>query len=84
MCLYGPGSRKRRLDAICCRGEGSRFPGRSQRHAELAVRASYAETAAWAKVLVDKQSDRIVGAGYGIKDLVDGFPTFSADIKSML
>ena len=68
---------------------------------------TYAESAAWAKVLVDKHTDRIVGAhllGHAgeelihifalamkhgitagdIKDLVYGFPTFSADIKSML
>jgi glutathione reductase (NADPH) len=67
---------------------------------------TYAETAAWAKVLVDKQTDRIIGAhilGHAgeelihifalamkhgitaaeVKDLVYGFPTFSADIKSM-
>jgi glutathione reductase (NADPH) len=67
---------------------------------------TYAETAAWAKVLIDKQTDRIVGAhilGHGgeelihifalamrhdipaanVKDLVYGFPTFAADIKSM-
>lgn len=67
---------------------------------------TYAETAAWAKVLVDKQTDRIVGAhilGHAgeelihifalamkhgvsagdVKDLIYGFPTFSADIKSM-
>jgi glutathione reductase (NADPH) len=67
---------------------------------------TYAETAAWAKVLVDKQTDRIIGAhilGHAgeelihifalamkhgitagdIKDLIYGFPTFSADIKSM-
>jgi glutathione reductase (NADPH) len=68
---------------------------------------TYGETAAWAKVLVDKQTDRIIGAhilGHAgeelihifalamkhgvtaaeIRDLVYGFPTFSADIKSML
>jgi len=68
---------------------------------------TYAETAAWAKVLIDKRTDRIIGvhilghAGeelihifalamkHGITasevaDLVYGFPTFSADIKSML
>ena len=68
---------------------------------------TYAESAAWAKVLVDKHTDCIIGAhilGHageelihifalamkhditagGIKDLVYGFPTFSADIKSML
>jgi glutathione reductase (NADPH) len=67
---------------------------------------TYAETAAWAKVLIDKQTDRIIGAhilGHAgeelihvfalamkhgitagdVKDLVYGFPTFSADIKSM-
>jgi pyruvate/2-oxoglutarate dehydrogenase complex dihydrolipoamide dehydrogenase (E3) component len=67
---------------------------------------TYAETAAWAKVLVDKPTDRITGAhilGHAseelihvfalamkhgitageIKELVYGFPTFSADIKSM-
>src|SRR5215469_4193900 len=67
---------------------------------------TYAETAAWAKVLIDKRTDRIVGAhllGHAgeelihifalamrhgipaadVKDLVYGFPTFSADIKSM-
>jgi glutathione reductase (NADPH) len=67
---------------------------------------TYAETTAWAKVLVDKQTDRIIGAhilGHAgeelihifalamkhgitagdVKDLVYGFPTFSADIKSM-
>lgn len=68
---------------------------------------TYAETAAWAKVLVEDGTDRIVGAHilghageelihlfalamkHGIKagdvrDLIYGFPTFSADIKSML
>jgi glutathione reductase (NADPH) len=68
---------------------------------------TYAETAAWAKVLVERETDRIVGAHilghsseelihifalamqHGIKagavrDLIYGFPTFSADIKSML
>jgi glutathione reductase (NADPH) len=67
---------------------------------------TYAETAAWAKVLIDKQTDRVVGAhilGHAgeelihifalamkhgitagdVKDLIYGFPTFSADIKSM-
>jgi glutathione reductase (NADPH) len=67
---------------------------------------TYAETAAWAKVLIDKKTDRIIGAhilGHAgeelihifalamkhgiaaadVKDLVYGFPTFSADIKSM-
>jgi glutathione reductase (NADPH) len=67
---------------------------------------TYAETAAWAKVLIDKRTDRIVGAHilghtgeelihifalamkHGIaagdvKDLIYGFPTFSADIKSL-
>jgi glutathione reductase (NADPH) len=67
---------------------------------------TYGETAAWAKVLIDKQTDRVIGAhilGHGgeelihifalamkhgisasdIKDLIYGFPTFSADIKSM-
>ena len=67
---------------------------------------TYAETAAWAKVLIDKQTYRIIGAhilGHAgeelihifalamkhgipagdVKDLVYGFPTFSADIKSM-
>jgi glutathione reductase (NADPH) len=68
---------------------------------------TYAETGAWAKVLVDRQSDRIIGAHlvghtseelihifalamkHGIaagevRDMVYGFPTFSADIKSLL
>jgi glutathione reductase (NADPH) len=68
---------------------------------------TYAETAAWAKVLIDKPTDRIVGAhilGHAgeelihvfalamkhgitaseVTDFVYGFPTFSADIKSML
>jgi glutathione reductase (NADPH) len=67
---------------------------------------TYAETAAWAKVLIDRLTDRIIGAhilGHAgeelinlfalamkhritaadVKDLVYGFPTFSADIKSM-
>jgi glutathione reductase (NADPH) len=67
---------------------------------------TYAETAAWAKVLIDRQTDRIVGAhilghtaeelihifalamkngisATDIKDLIYGFPTFSADIKSL-
>jgi glutathione reductase (NADPH) len=67
---------------------------------------TYAETAAWAKVLVDRQSDHILGAhlvghtseelihifalaikrGIGageIRDMIYGFPTFSADIKSL-
>ena len=68
---------------------------------------TYAESAAWAKVLIDKRTDRIVGAhilGHAgeelihlfalamkhgiaagdVKDLIYGFTTFSADIKSML
>jgi glutathione reductase (NADPH) len=68
---------------------------------------TYAETAAWAKVLIDWKTDRIIGAhlvGHSgeelihifalaikhgitaseIRDLIYGFPTFSADIKSML
>lgn len=67
---------------------------------------TYAETAAWSKVLIDKQTDQIVGAhilghagdelihifalamkngitATNVKDLIYGFPTFSADIKSM-
>jgi glutathione reductase (NADPH) len=68
---------------------------------------TYAENTAWAKILVDAKTDRLVGAhlvghtgeelinlfGLAIKhgvtaaeirDFVYGFPTFSADIKSML
>lgn len=68
---------------------------------------TYAETAAWAKVLIDKRTDRIIGAhivGHAgeelihifalamkhgitasqVTDFVYGFPTFSADIKSMI
>jgi len=68
---------------------------------------TYAETAAWAKVLIDKRTDCIIGAhilGHAgeelihifalamkhgitaseVADLVYGFPTFSADTKSML
>jgi glutathione reductase (NADPH) len=68
---------------------------------------TYALSAAWSKVLIDKRTDRIAGAhlfghageelihifGLAIKhgitasqirDFVYGFPTFSADIKSML
>ena len=68
---------------------------------------TYAENAAWAKVVIDKKTDRILGAHllghaaeelihifalaikHGItatelRDSVYGFPTFSADIKSML
>ena len=68
---------------------------------------TYAETAAWAKVLVDETNDRILGAhmvghaseelihifafamAHGItasqiRDKVYAFPTFSADIKSMV
>ena len=68
---------------------------------------TYAENAAWAKVVIDKGTDRILGAhllGHAaeelihifalsirhgitateIRDFVYGFPTFSADIKSML
>ena len=68
---------------------------------------TYAEAAAWAKVLIDKRTDRIIGAhlvGHAgeelihifalamkhditagdLGDFVFGFPTFSADIKSML
>jgi glutathione reductase (NADPH) len=67
---------------------------------------TYAETAAWAKILIDKRTDRIIGAhilGHAgeelihifalamqhgitagdVKDLVYGFPTFSADVKSL-
>src|SRR6516225_2915712 len=68
---------------------------------------TYAERAAWAKVLIEKGTDRVIGAhlvghageelihifGLAMKhgitagdlgDFVYGFPTFSADIKSML
>jgi glutathione reductase (NADPH) len=68
---------------------------------------TYAETTAWAKVLIDSKTDRILGAHFvghageelihifalaikhgitatQIRDFVYGFPTFSADIKSML
>jgi glutathione reductase (NADPH) len=68
---------------------------------------TYAETSAWAKVLIDAKTDRILGAhlvGHAgeelihifalamkhsitasdVRDLIYGFPTFSADIKSML
>jgi glutathione reductase (NADPH) len=68
---------------------------------------TYALSAAWSKVLIDKKTDRIVGAhlfghageelihifglairhgitASAIRDFVYGFPTFSADIKSML
>ena len=68
---------------------------------------TYAENAAWAKLLIDAKTDQLVGAhlvghageelinlfGLAIKhritaselrDFIYGFPTFSADIKSML
>jgi glutathione reductase (NADPH) len=68
---------------------------------------TYAETSAWAKVLIDQKTDRIIGAhlvGHAgeelihifalamkhnitaseVRELIYGFPTFSADIKSML
>jgi glutathione reductase (NADPH) len=68
---------------------------------------TYAETSAWAKVLIDAKTDRVLGAhlvGHAgeelihifalamkhnitageIKDLIYGFPTFSADIRSMM
>lgn len=68
---------------------------------------TYGETAAWAKVIIDKTTDRILGAhmvGHAseelihlfafamkhgitaaqIRDTVYGFPTFSADIKSLV
>jgi glutathione reductase (NADPH) len=68
---------------------------------------TYAERAAWSKVLIDRNSDRIIGAhilGHAGEELIHlfalamrhditatqvgemiyGFPTFSADIRSML
>jgi glutathione reductase (NADPH) len=68
---------------------------------------TYAETSAWAKVLIEEKTGRIVGAhlvGHAgeelihifalamkhnitaseVRDLIYGFPTYSADIKSML
>jgi len=68
---------------------------------------TFAETAAWAKLLIDEATDRIVGAhmiGHAAEELIHlfamamkhgitasamretvyAFPTFSADIKSML
>jgi len=68
---------------------------------------TYALSAAWSKILINKKTDRIVGAhlfghageelihifglamkhnitASAIRDFVYGFPTFSADIKSML
>jgi glutathione reductase (NADPH) len=72
----------------------------------LSIRTD-AERVAWAKVVIDKRTDRVIGAhlvGHAgeelihifafpikhgftagdLRDLVYGFPTFSADIKSML
>jgi glutathione reductase (NADPH) len=68
---------------------------------------TYAETTAWSKVLVDRQSDRIVGAhivghqgeelihlfalamrhdisASDLKNALYAFPTFSADMKSLI
>ena len=68
---------------------------------------TYALSAAWSKVVIDKSTDRILGAhllGHDaeelihifalaikhritateLRDFVYGFPTFSADIKSIL
>jgi glutathione reductase (NADPH) len=68
---------------------------------------TYALSAAWSKVLIDRKTDRIVGAhlfghageelihifglamkhgltASAIRDFVYGFPTFSADIRSMV
>ncbi len=68
---------------------------------------TYAETSAWAKILIDAKTDRIVGAhlvGHAgeelihifalamkhgitaseVRDLIYGFPTFAADIKSAI
>ncbi len=68
---------------------------------------TYAETAAWSKVLVDRQSDQIVGAhivghqgeelihlfalamrydisASDLKNALYAFPTFSADMKSLI
>jgi glutathione reductase (NADPH) len=68
---------------------------------------TYAETVAWSKVLVERETDRIVGAhmvghageelihlfalamrhGLGagaLRDMVYGFPTFAADLKSVV
>lgn len=68
---------------------------------------TYGETVAWSKLLVDEDSDRLLGAhlvGHGgeelihlfalamahgitagqVRGLIYGFPTFAADIKSML
>lgn len=68
---------------------------------------TFAETVAWSKIIVDQETDRIVGAHFvghageelvnlfgiamqhgitatGLRDFVFAYPTFSADIKSML
>jgi pyruvate/2-oxoglutarate dehydrogenase complex dihydrolipoamide dehydrogenase (E3) component len=61
------GARHRRPDAICRRGAGNPVPSRGR---------TYAETAAWAKVLIDKQTDRIVGApilGHAGEELIHIF-----------
>jgi glutathione reductase (NADPH) len=68
---------------------------------------TYAERVSWSKIIVDKATDRILGAhfvghegqelvnvfglavkfgitAHQLKDQVDAYPTFSADIKHML
>jgi glutathione reductase (NADPH) len=68
---------------------------------------TFAETVAWSKIIVDEETDRIVGAQFvghageelinvfglamqhgitatGLRDFVFAYPSFSADIKSML
>jgi glutathione reductase (NADPH) len=68
---------------------------------------TFAATVAWSKIIVEQETDRIVGAHFvghageelinlfglamqhgitatGLRDFVFAYPTFSADIKSML
>ena len=87
--------------------QGLRFTAHTSDMSGWFATRTYAESTAWSKVLVDDDSDLILGAqiiGHAgeelihlfamamkhgitsaqVKDSIFGFPTFSADIKSMM
>jgi glutathione reductase (NADPH) len=95
------------LTEAAAREKGLRVKAYSHDMLEWISARTFAETVAWAKVLVDEASDRIVGAhivGHSgeelihlftfamrhgitasqIRETVYAFPTFSADIPSMM
>ncbi len=95
------------LDEAAAKEQGRKVDGHVNDMSEWFSALTYAETVAWSRVLVDRESDAIVGAqlvGHNAEELIHlfsfamqhgitatrlkqsryAFPTFSADLPSML